>query len=280
MFYTQQEVYDIANRLYAENNYNPIKMRDIAKECKMDIAAFRKMRYKYGYNDDFPDVTRVLIKKIHAFDTLTSKSAYWLGYIAADGCITEVCGSSKVNRLMLECAEEDGEILHKFCDFLRIRHSRISRGHHNTSLCLCLCEGRFSTFVSNYNITKQKSYKENNICKEIIDNDELFFSFLKGYIDGDGTIHTYKGSPGISMVGDFTFLNEIKLKLSETLPYPKHLWMNDVTKDPEKSARSLWQLKIGTSRFKYSNTKFLYEKMYADNYIVLTRKYEKLKLII
>lgn len=143
----------------------------------------------------------------------------------ADGCYTNTSKNPNVFRLMLECKKDDREILEKFCDFLGIRQDRISIGHKGTSVALCLSDRNFSTSVSSYGVVQHKSHKE-TVLPAFCEDYHLFLSFLKGLIDGDGTIHTSYGSPGVSFVNNsLSLCEEIKQFLQQILPEPSSVWV-------------------------------------------------------
>ena len=133
---------------------------------------------------------------------------------------------------MLECKIDDKEILEKFCDFLNIRKSRITIGHQGASAALSLSTQNFTTDLSIYGLVPNKSHQESVLPNAIKDNKELLFQYLKGLIDGDGTIHTAYRSPGISIVNNSkTLLNELKYELEKYLPEPNSIWLMEKTEE-------------------------------------------------
>lgn len=269
----KEEIHQMALKAFKENNNQPMSIEELSTSQGMDRKKIKKYRVLYNADIGFPDVTKTIIRIIDVFDDpLTPEAAYWIGYIAADGCIAK--GQTPTSqRLMLECKIEDREILKKFCDFVGLRTNRISLGHKGRSCCLDIYNKNFTTFPTEYGIAMRKSYKENHIDKRILNNDELFYQYLKGYMDGDGTVCMSKSSLGINFYGDQTLLLEIKDKLSQDLPYP-HLWMY---KYPEHAStvRPLYILKAGVG-FKRANLHFFYKKFYENSFVVLTRKYQRI----
>lgn len=266
---TKEEIVKTIEERFPEDNI--YLFEDISASFGMNIKAFRKMIKDMGIYEDFPDITRQMIKTIKNFDVLDEKSAYWIGYILADGCITDT-------RLMLECKITDIEILENFCDYLKIRKSRISYGHSNSSCCLGLSKSKFSTFVDKYGIEKRKSFKENHLCQEIAENETLFFQYLRGYFDGDGTVHTQRGSQGISVVGDYSLLSEFKLYLEKYIPNPLSIWLNENSR--KSDTHQLYTLKVGLGGKQHRMVKYIFDKFYTNKEIVLTRKFEDFKSIL
>lgn len=275
---TKQELFSIFQSLY-EKKKQPITLEEVCTVVDCCPKTLRKnMRIVNAY-EDCPDVFKCVHKTLHCFDTITQQSAYWIGYLMADGCLTSSRGVEKA-RLMLECKADDKEILVHFCEFAQIRQERITIGHQGASCALSLANSNFSTSVERYGIQQDKSHLENHIYSEILQNDEYFFQFLKGLIDGDGTIHTSSTSRGVSIVSNSQLLlNEIKEKLQNTLPCPSSVWI--ITRQAETIHRTqnLYTLKIGTGKQR-ENLKFLYDKFYLTTPIILKRKEQLLKSLL
>lgn len=266
---TNEEMVKIINNKF--ENEGILLFEDIAKSFNIELKTFRKKIKESGLYENFPDVTKQMIKTIKNFDFLNEETAYWIGYILADGCITNT-------RLMLECKIDDIEILEKFCNFLNIRKSRISLGHSGKSCCLGLSKSKFSTFVDKYGIEKRKSFQENHVCKEIAKDKKLFFQYLKGYFDGDGTVHTAKNSQGISIVGDYTLLSEFKDCLEKYIENPISIWLNENFK--KSDTHQLYTLKIGLGGKERRMVREIFNNFYSNNKIILTRKFNNFKSIL
>lgn len=224
-----------------------------------------------------PDVFRTIMKPIHNFDQINEESAYWIGYLLADGCMA--VKKNNIYTLMLECKTSDVEILQKFCKFLNIREDRITDGHQGQSKALSIADSNFTTSVQKYGIIPNKSYKEHHIPQEILQKDIYFLQFLKGIIDGDGTIHNHYHSPGVSFITNSQILAmEVKTQLELLLPEPSSIWI--IIKDKKfipKATQNLYTLKIGTGLYHRSNMNYLYQQFYKNQPIILTRKQKALK---
>ena len=272
--------YQMINEMY-QNKKDYITLKEVCNKIGCCEKTLRKLMRENNLYDNCPDVFRQILKIIHVFDNINNESAYWLGYLMADGCFTNNSTRSG-ERLMLECKIEDREILEKFCDFIGIRQERITIGHHGKSVALSLADSNFFTSVSKYGIVHNKSHLEITIPKEISSNNDFFLQFLKGLIDGDGTIHTYVHSPGISFVTNSkTLAEESKNILSCLLPEPTSIWIMEKTKEfIPKATQSLFTLKIGSGRYNRSNLRYIFDAFYKNKKIILTRKYELLKSLI
>ena len=281
-----QIFYDTAIKLY-NSKAGLIRVEEIAKELHIAPKWLQKrnrIKQKENYLS-FPDVTCQMVRTFDLFDSpLTTKGAYWLGYIMADGCIApqHYDKSDSKYRLILDLSVKDIEILYNLCETLQIRKSRIGFGHNGASVTMTLQEDSFTTFVTEYGISTQKSKKENHIDNRILKNDSLLLAFFHGYMDGDGTVHPYKNSPGVSVVGDKTFEEELKAVLAKILPCPSSIFINMTScyknaspnsKYKINMQRPLYQLKIGSGYHKRENLRFLYDCFYNQtDYLYLTRK--------
>lgn len=121
----------------------------------------------------------------------TPAKAYWLGFIYADGCVTlqkNGCGE-----LGIKLQAQDHKLLEDLNNELGGQHS-IKYSHFEgyvnnykkptTSdlVCLRIYSKNIVTDLISHNILPNKSALPNY---PIVD-DEFFFDFLRGYIDGDG----------------------------------------------------------------------------------------------
>ena len=278
------EIYSIALMLYEQNNNKPISINAIPTYLHVASKWFQKRNRKLEDYANFPDVTENIIRTFTIFDfPLSTKGAYWLGYIMADGCIApqNYKKPDGTQRLIFDVKTDDIEILYNFCQDLGIRKNRIYFGHKGNSVGLTIQENNFITFVSEYGIDRNKSSKENSIDDRILEKDELFLAFFHGYFDGDGTVHPYKHSPGISVVGDKKFELQLKEKFEGILPCPSSIFIDMAYyyQHPEKakvqinSDRPLYQFKIGSGFHNRENLRYLYNQFYNQTqYSYLNRK--------
>ncbi len=245
--FTRQEFHKILIELYDKKGQT-VTLEDVGKLFGIRGDSIRYHIRKIDGYENCPDVFRTIQKPLHCFEQIDEKSAYWLGYLMADGCLA-ASPSKNSYRLMLECKVEDKEILEKFCEFLDIRKNRITSGHKGRSVALSMAETNFTISPRFYGIIPNKSHKENTLpsfCK----NQKLFFQYFKGLIDGDGTICTSRNAPGIMLVSNSkTMLKQIKVELKKYLPEPKSIWIMERTAEQQKgkkATQSIFTLKVGT----------------------------------
>lgn len=132
--------------------------------------------FKYHYNTS-------------AFQAIeTEKDAYWLGFITADGCITN---NDKV--LQIKLAERDRSHLVKFCKYLQIPEEEIEQiiksgigGAYTRDNPICvikICNQEIIKNLKDKGIEPRKSGNE-HVYK--CDNLQLETAYIRGLIDGDG----------------------------------------------------------------------------------------------
>lgn len=152
----------------------------------------RVWNYKYYTNHDY-------------FEHLTEESAYWLGFIFADGCVRP-----ELNMMVLQISIKDQE-------HLRLFHSKIGGSLKiNPSspdmITLNVCSKKLIQDLLSYGCTPAKSLtlKFPSIPEEVVPH------FIRGYIDGDGCIYKYdqnlkRGKPKIAFnaLGTRSFLEDL-----------------------------------------------------------------------
>lgn len=112
-----------------------------------------------------------------AFTTMTEESAYWAGFLAADGNVSG-------NRVRLYLGAIDIDHLIKFKEFLKSEHT-IGESEKFNRCSLEFANKHIRADLENlFNITPRKSLtlKFPSIPMYLVNH------FLRGYFDGDGTI--------------------------------------------------------------------------------------------
>src|SRR3990167_7600233 len=133
-------------------------------------------RRKYKVNDDF-------------FKVWSHESAYVLGLIASDGCI-----SKDLKRLEFKQSEKDRELLENLVILLESTYPVLSS--YSTSLgkkyptaTLTITSPDICSDLNSFGIGPRKSLVLEWIT---VVPDEYFSSFVRGYLDGDGCVDEYK----------------------------------------------------------------------------------------
>lgn len=121
---------------------------------------------------------KAIVANKTAFSELNELSAYWGGFIGADGCITK-------DTLKICLKYDDLSHLDKFKEFVGSTH-KISSNTDKYNRCEISFKEPLilNDLRSTFNITERKSltYQLPNI------SEEYFRHYLRGYFDGDGCI--------------------------------------------------------------------------------------------
>lgn len=200
--------------------------------------------YKYSLNENF-------------FSIENETSAYWAGFIAADGCVYLPKNEKHQHKLILEISRIDESHLEKFDIGSNIRY-RQTRTPNALGMC---CKSISSNIICNdllkYNITPNKSLTLEFPENITIENAR---HFIRGYFDGDGCFTVDSTNyPRYSFLGTEKFLNIINSLL------------------PVKSKI----IKVKNGNIFYlnfngvKNCKKIYDFLYSESNLYLDRKKDK-----
>jgi hypothetical protein len=150
----------------------------------------RVWNYKYYTNHDY-------------FEHLTEESAYWLGFIYADGCI-----KPEHNALVVEVQLGDKDHLLRLQSAIGGSFKQYKR----PSVILQVNSKKMYKDLLHWGVTPRKSLT----CTFPELEEHLIPHFIRGYVDGDGCIYKYdlnrkRGKPKIALnvVGTKSFLEDL-----------------------------------------------------------------------
>ena len=123
------------------------------------------------------------------FENIDSEEkAYWLGFIAADGCVYK---NKQSYRLQINLKGSEIDHLKKFqkaiCSDYKITEKKVGKAQSNTCQLKINSTKMCNDLIKN-NIIERKSI----IFEPPILNKNLMNHFIRGYFDGDGWITSYK----------------------------------------------------------------------------------------
>lgn len=195
----------------------------------------------------------------YIFDEIdTEKKAYWLGFIFADGSISQ-------NVFEIQLSEVDVHHLIKFKRFVEWINEIKFKSSTNSAR-IAFRNKYFTNNLISMGVTENKSLTlsfPSNIP------DELIRHFIRGYFDGDGCIHFRKWIKGsrkalINVLGTPQFLNILR----EYCP----IKINKLYRNNNSESTLVYQT-VGLKA-----EQFLYW-LYNDANVYLNRKYELFKRI-
>lgn len=207
----------------------------------------------------------------------TSEKAYWLGFIYADGYVVETKANAELG---IELARVDREHLLKFNKIFnnyfkiidRTRENKVNKNFdknkHKKMIEMSSIRVYSKDLVRHLINNGIVPNKTNSKIHPIIDDERLFFDFLRGYIDGDGSYVLYNKLtyPVISLVSN---------NKSMLLYIKKKLKAFSISSKIYKDGLS-WKIQI---RKKESCLKLI-NLMFTKKSLYLDRKYEKIKNFI
>ena len=253
IYMTEEQV----NKLIDLYSVPSISIKQLSEQYNIDPRRIKRIFVKRGI--PIKSLSELYTKKFdhNFFDIIDSEEkAYWLGFIYADGYVTNSVFGVKLS-------DKDSDHLLKLKMAL---HSEHKIGHYvgntgynnNTNYCSLTInnEHLVNSLIDNgvvYNKSKVLRFPNSEIVP-----DELVHHFIRGYFDGDGSVY-FTRYICISFEGTESFLLPLLNILSEISGTKAKLYNS---KNGHKS------LKIGGS----IQVKTIYDYMYKDATVFLGRK--------
>lgn len=276
-------------KIITESNSNNIYESTYCKNNNINLNTFRHFKKLHGLNSEKGKHKNSRKLRVYGvnddyFNKYTNESCYYAGFIAADGNI----GTHNDTILTINLQKRDIKWLEDFKDAIGFEGKiawGLTRGIYPFCVIKLTSQKICKTLEEKFNITPRKSLTLRP--PEKLDNKNHIDSFIKGYIDGDGTIGLYKSKKqealSMGVMGTKLFILWIKSRFEEILNKKIKNFRKDrniyVLQVTDKNARVLFQhfYNIGTP---YLSRKWK-DEYYAHclNY----KKYEnveKYKLII
>ncbi len=233
----------------------------ILKDAKITLRTPEEFNQKY-------EINRKYFEKID-----TEDKAYWLGFIYADGCITN-------GALQMALAKKDREHLQTLLDCMGSTHRIYTDKSQSGYECN---HGPAHTYMIGIKIKelvdnlKQCGITERKSLTTLFPNDgiiprDLIRHFIRGYFDGDGSMcyNVKRKSWAFSMVGTKEFLEKIKNEIDELL-------QGNMSFYPEKRClgKNVFYIRVGGSGHKNNRLNLLFDFLYEGASVFLSRKKDK-----
>lgn len=201
------------------------------------------------------------------FDNITTEyQAYFLGLLYVDG-------NNFVNNYLitLPLKETDSEILLKFLEFLETDISLKDRIFDNAEpqKAAIITNKHLSQKLQELGVVNNKTFK---ITFPEWLNPQLYSHFIRGYFDGDGSIFLNRKDYCFSIVGTIKLLTRIQEILIKECSLTKTK-LDNRTPERQTNIRNL----------RYSGNvqlQRIFNYLYNDATIYLTRKYDKFKEVL
>lgn len=254
---------------YIRNNYLSMTYGEIAKNI-----GFTEKQVKGWINHNCNKKNRIFNDN-YFNEIKTPNQAYWLGFIYADGWVLSK-NKKRTYELGIELCDIDEQQLIDFNNELGGVHN-ITHGHYEKYIC----DHKNISITDTVRIRiYSKNIVEDLIKHNVIENktqfanypvvdDNLFFDFLRGYMDGDGCIYVNSNNVKSSQF-------HITSSHDEVLKYIKNKLLSyDIRSTIYKEKEKKYRLHVNCD----NAVKLLDMIYYDDNVQKLNRKYEKYLLL-
>lgn len=189
-------------------------------------------------------------------DINNEETAYWLGFLFADGFVDK-----NRNRVRLDLNVKDEYIIDEFIKFLDTNYNKKYIKIYNT-VGIQLDNKLLKDNLIKYGCIPDKSHLNTFIPEEIMNNEKLFWNFLRGIFDGDGCIFKQGNNYGMFFMGTNNIIDQI---------HNFNNRLNEFNKYKEIKCDNCYYLRTG----KYDLMKYIFNNMYSNlNLPFLKRKYD------
>jgi hypothetical protein len=170
------------------------KLEDIAEKIGVDRTTIFNWTKTFGLKRQkiVPEVANSRKYSVNEeyFNKIdTEEKAYWLGFIAADGCVQ--CRKSKT-LLSVELAKKDEDHLIKLKNAIEYTgplHQRKAKNGKGSSCCLQVSSMKMVPDLMRHGIVERKS---KILQPPFMINKEFYRHWIRGFFDGDGSISLCK----------------------------------------------------------------------------------------
>jgi hypothetical protein len=136
-----------------------------------------------------------------AFDAITEESAYWAGFLMADGCVTQSKRGGAPS-IAVGLKADDYHHLEKLRDFVRGSHRICRYFNEGHKASLTFRSQKIANSLARFGIVPRKSLVARVF---ILESNRHFW---RGMIDGDGCLSRHAGSPCLSLVGSRSIIEQ------------------------------------------------------------------------
>lgn len=246
----------------ASNTTRPLSLGVLSKKYKCKRATISKyVKYLGGTVENHstcPGFNR------NVFDIIdTEEKAYWLGFLYADGCITEN------NYIELGVHTQDYDVMQKYRKFLDFPSDESIKFVKNKNVCrVRFHNDHVADMLVQKGCVRRKSLILTFPDLKIFSNTNLVYDFIRGYCDGDGCLRFYKNGKGavtcdISFVGTKPFIQ----KMMEFLNVPGGVFRNCSSKNNITEVYSVL--------YRCTSGRKVARLLYENATVYMNRKYNK-----
>lgn len=242
-------------------------MRQIEKEygaSRQTVATFLE---KKNIKKDKGNHYRTYHHDENFFEIIdTEAKAYWLGFMYADGHITNYEGKYGQDQFGLSVAQEDKEILYKFLKDLKASNP-VHEYPRKDGKGQNLCRVQLTSQKTVDDLIDKGCFKQKSLILSPPEKvpQELLHHFIRGFFDGDGSIAKYYNDN----------LNTFIYTVNFTSTQKMCNWLKEFFKFgsvfKEKRSEKTWYFSFGG----HCQIQDFYEILYKDATIWMDRKYNR-----
>jgi len=192
------------------------------------------------------------------FDVITPESAYWIGFLMADGCVTGGTGGHGY-KLAVGLAEKDVRHLESLRSFLKSNHPlhevvQQRAGRQHAATYLIVCSDRLCRALISHGVAERKTFTARASSNLTFNRD-----FWRGLVDGDGSLGWDKTvRPVLSIT------NASRVLVDQ---FTLYLRSNGVQVADPTADRSTWRAKVSCGKAVRAA-----RLLYSDCTVALARK--------
>lgn len=163
---------------YLTNSYSS---RELSKKYNLSKSTILRVLKRNNVKIKNKRLVNTDLKTDYFENIDTEQKAYFLGFIFADGCVSN-------NELFIDINEKDIDILIKFKKAINSQAKISTRIKDNSTMSRIAIKNKiFTNHLSKYGIVENKTKETNHLPYKLIPKG-MWKHFLRGLIDGDGWI--------------------------------------------------------------------------------------------
>ena len=272
--------------IYSLKDDTNVTSRQLAKKYGCTKTLILDIWHKKGKVNNRKRYRKYKIENEKLFSNLNNETAYFLGFIASDGCIFRLKNSNKQATISISLKDNDEYILEYFKKLLGtdkpISHTTItiSTGVSVQSR-LEISSNRIADDLEKLGITPNKT---KNVVIPNIDK-KYMICFIHGYFDGDGSVYLKNSKKGLELLSPSNFCFAItgyEYNMNKISMFLESFGIYSSFNQDRRSALSTITGKFGDLRINniYSMYAFSNILLNFGNKTCLTRKMDKFRLFI
>jgi len=173
--------------------------KQIQKEMQISDRKLRKILHDDGVliRPRGGDRTRKHFFSDTAFDVGSRESAYWCGFLMADGCLSDTPDS---HHLSLSISVEDALQIQRYATHLGLSSDSIRTCNRPDSmqLSVTICSKTLPELLAPWGIVrcKTRNFKEPCVSQDVLP------AYMRGWADGDGYVRLRKSKEAFRVTGN------------------------------------------------------------------------------